>query len=139
MDKILFNGKFFNLVEYDKDIHGEITNWPSEFCPDLKGQDYKTQIERFRISYDDYTKEVFYKDDYKSIHYYSSYVTYYDAYFRVEDIIVKDGEIVAVTYNKGYGKDATLQLFDPHFLFEAEDNNGAGYKTSDVYVTLLVK
>jgi hypothetical protein len=137
--EIYFNGRTFNVVEYDKAVHGEITNWPSEFVKDLKEQDLVTQIKRFRISYNDYTKDVFYKESYNKIHSYSSYVTYKDYYFKVKDIIVKDGEIVAVTYEKGYGNPTTLQIFDPHFLFEAEDNNGAGYKTSDVYVTLLVK
>ena len=137
--EIYFNGRTFNVVEYDKAVHGEITNWPSEFVKDLKEQDLETQIKRFRISYNDYTKDVFYKESYNKIHNYSSYITYKDYYFKVKDIIVKDGEIVAVTYEKGYGNPTTLQIFDPHFLFEAEDNNGAGYKTSDVYVTLLVK
>ena len=47
--------------------------------------------------------------------------------------------MIAVTYKSGYDNPKTLQLFDPHYLYEAEDNNGAGYKTSDVYVTLLFK
>ena len=137
--EINFNGRTFNVVEYDKTVHGEITNWPSEFVKDLNKQDLITQIKRFRITYNSYTKDVFYKESYNNIYRNSSYVTYNDYYFKVKDIIVKDGEIVAVTYEKGYGQPTTLQIFDSHFLFEAEDNNGAGYKTSDVYVTLLVK
>ncbi len=134
-----FNGRTFKVVEYDKEIHGEIKNLPTDFADDLKGQDLITQIKRFRVTYSDYTKDVFYKDDYSEIHGYSSYITYNDYYFRVEDIIVKDGVIIAVTFKKGYGNPETLQIFDPIYLFEAEDNNGAGYKTSDVFVTLLFK
>ncbi len=137
--KINFNGRIFNVVEYDKNIHGEITILPTEFADDIKGQDLETQIKRFRIIYSDYTKEVFYKDHYYKLHGYSSYITYKDYYFEVEDIIVKDGIMIAVTYKSGYDKPKTLQLFDSHYLYEAEDNNGAGYKTSDVYVTLLFK
>ena len=137
--KIYFKGTNFNVVEYDKDIHGEITIFPTDFADDIKGQDLETQIKRFRISYNDYTKEVFYKDYYYKVHGYSSYITYNDYYFKVNDIIVKDGIMIAVTYKSGYDTPKTLQLFDPHYLYEAEDNNGAGYKTSDVYVTLLFK
>ena len=61
--EIYFNGRTFNVVEYDKAVHGEITNWPSEFVKDLKEQDLVTQIKRFRIDYNDYTKDVFYKEN----------------------------------------------------------------------------
>ncbi len=137
--EILFNGRKFNVVEYDKEVHGELKNLPTDFANDIVGQDLETQLKRFRIDYSDYTKEVFYKDYYEKVFKYSSYITYKDYYFNVNDIVVKDGIVVAVTYNGGYDKPKTLQLFDSHYLYEAEDNNGAGYKTSDVYVTLLFK
>ena len=47
--EINFNGRTFNVVEYDKTVHGEITNWPSEFVKDLNKQDLITQIKRFFI------------------------------------------------------------------------------------------
>ena len=139
MDFIEHNGKKYGVLEFNKDVHGEIVLDPITHFPNLKGMPILEQMEYFKLDYDYVSPSRYNNDYYKSCFFYGIDLDYCDNYIDVKEIIMKEGVMVGITYSKLGGNPIPLLLFDPIFSHTASDNNGAGYKEEDVYLTLILK
>ncbi len=123
------------FVEYDRKVHGEIYPAPAGFIEKIKDLPVEKQVEYFRVVEGCCRGERAYGM--------SSINSSYSSARKLEDssychaAIVKDGLIVGILSHSECCSEFAAYPHEPYYVYSTEDNNGAGYKTYDEYMTLV--
>lgn len=123
------------IVEYNKELHGEIKPAPAEFIAAIKALPVEEQIEHFRLVEGFSRGERAYGVESVNSQYSSAKKLTESSYCHA--VLVKDGVIVGILTHSECCSEFAAYPNETYFIYSTEDNNGAGYKTYDEYMTLI--
>ena len=123
------------IVEYDKEKHGEIVPAPADFIEKIKALPINEQIKHFRVVEGCYRGERAYGVSSVTSSYSSASTLEKSPY--CQGVIVKDGLVVGILSSSDCCSEFAAYPHQPYYVYSTEDNNGAGYKTYDEYMTLI--
>ena len=129
----------FDLVNYSKEKHGEISYRSTKYFPEMKDLTVEEQLERLSITFSRVRDEDYGTHRYEKLLRFSEPIEYRSSQYCIMDVVVDDGLVVGFTITSYSSYIGLLSLHKPLFLYETEDNNGAGYNSSDVYISLMVE
>ena len=122
-------------VEYDKELHGEIRPAPEEFIQAMQGKTVEEQIGHFRLIEGYSRGERAYGREEVNSQY--SYAKGLEDSSYCHAVIVKDGLVVGILTHSDYCSEFAVYPNETYCIYSTEDNNGAGYKTYEEYMTLI--
>ena len=134
--EIIVNGKSIPIIEYDADVHGVPSEaLAADVLEKLSTLSLARQAELFRVINGKMYGERAYGEEKINRAFEEGYTLDKSEYCN--GIIVQNGVIKGILWEETVRDKYAIYPFIPMCVYYAEDNNGAGYKTYEEYITLV--
>lgn len=136
--KFNYKSRIFNLIDYSEEKHGKIPVHPTKYDSDLQKLSIEEQLDRFYIYFGKVNDDDYGTERYERLMNYAKKIEYQSSQYSIDDVIVDKGVVVGFSIISYSTRCGVLFLHKPLYLYETEDNNGAGYKSAYVYISLMI-